>query len=158
MPVDTVLQDMNSADIEVFLNTAPIGHLATVNTAGFPYVTPIHFIYYNNKIYIHGNNKGLKIQNLNLNHKVGFETCEMREVTPADMPCMANTIFTSVIVQGSAALCDNIDVKRAVLQMFVDKYLPVGQYEAMPDKVIAVTGLIEITIASLSAKKRIVKE
>jgi hypothetical protein len=49
--------------IEDLLLEEHIGRLATLNSNGFPYVTPVHFIYSNKKIYIHGLVRGQKIDN-----------------------------------------------------------------------------------------------
>jgi nitroimidazol reductase NimA-like FMN-containing flavoprotein (pyridoxamine 5'-phosphate oxidase superfamily) len=36
------------------LNSAHVGHLGTIGSDGFPYVTPVHFVLMEGNIYIHG--------------------------------------------------------------------------------------------------------
>ena len=156
--IKTQLQSLSAKEISMFLNDkqALVGRLATVNENGFPYVVPVHFVYYNGKIYIHGASKGQKINNINRNAKVGFEAEFMDKIYPAPMPCKANTTYTSVIAAGAAQIVANAALKHEVLELFVAKYLPEGVYEPMPDEVVAVTAVIEITITEISAKARIV--
>lgn len=158
MEIKTQLVPMSAKEIEMFLTDcrAQVGHLATINADGYPYVLPLHFVYLNGRIYVHGSHKGLKIDNIKLNDKVGFEIEFMDEIIPHSMPCMANTTFTSVVMTGTAVIVQDAAVKQKALDLFVEKYLPPGKYENMPQKVIDITGLIEITPIEITAKSRIV--
>jgi len=51
-------------EIEAILKEQTVGRLATLNSNGYPYVTPVHFIYENNRIYINGLLNGQKIDNI----------------------------------------------------------------------------------------------
>ncbi len=55
---------LTERQIESLLLEEQVGRLATINANGFPYITPVHFIYFNKKIHIHGLNKGQKIDNI----------------------------------------------------------------------------------------------
>ena len=59
------------------LRNAQVGRIATYNENGYPYVVPVHFVVYEEKVYIHGLIKGQKISNLLKNDKVGFEVDEL---------------------------------------------------------------------------------
>ena len=61
---------------ELFLR-AEVGRLGTFSQDGFPYVLPMHFVYFDNKIYLHGLAKGKKIDNIKFNSNVCFEIDEM---------------------------------------------------------------------------------
>ena len=96
---------MSESEIEALFGEAQVGRLATLNPDGFPYVTPVHFVYYKGKIYIHGLIKGQKIDNLKANPKVCFEIDKMIGFLPSELPCDVNTEYRSVIAFGAAAMC-----------------------------------------------------
>ncbi|WP_291106045.1 MULTISPECIES: pyridoxamine 5'-phosphate oxidase family protein [unclassified Dysgonomonas] len=64
---------LSKIEIDDVLKKAEVGRIGTHNENGYPYVVPVHFIVYDEKIYIHGLIKGQKISNLTKNDKVGFE-------------------------------------------------------------------------------------
>lgn len=158
MEIKTQLQPLSAKEINMFLSApgAQVARLATMDANGFPYVVPVHFIFFNGKVYIHGAGRGQKIDNLAANPKVGFEAEFMDKIYPAAMPCMANTTYTSIIAKGTARLVSDNELKQKALQLFVDKYLPAGEYEPMPQEVIDVTAVIEVTFDDITAKARIV--
>lgn len=155
--MDTKLATLSPKEINMFLSDdrALVGRLATINNDGYPYIVPVHFVYLEGKIYIHGSTKGSKIDNIARNSKVSFEVEFMDQIIPAQMPCYANTTFTSVIITGQAGLTKDEELKQTVLNLFVDKYLPNGDYDAMPAKFVNMTGVIEIVPDSMSAKSRV---
>lgn len=155
--METKLTTLSPEKITSFLsnNHTLVGRLATISNNGYPYIVPVHFVWHENKIYIHGANKGQKISNIAHNPKVSFEIESMDQIIPDKMPCKANTTFTSIIITGQARLTEDMLLKQTVLNLFVDKYLPDGTYDAMPVKAINVTGVIEITMEEVSAKSRI---
>ncbi|MEN6592770.1 MAG: pyridoxamine 5'-phosphate oxidase family protein [Methanobacterium sp.] len=69
-----------------------VGNIATINQDGYPYVVPVHFIYLDGKIYIHGLRKGQKISNILGNEKVCFDVYSMKGLILDDTPCDVNTI------------------------------------------------------------------
>ena len=56
---------LSEVQIHQLLERSQIGSLATLNFDGTPYVTPMHFVYYQNAIFAHGLPKGKKIDNIN---------------------------------------------------------------------------------------------
>jgi nitroimidazol reductase NimA-like FMN-containing flavoprotein (pyridoxamine 5'-phosphate oxidase superfamily) len=81
---------MSESEIEALFGEAKVGRLATLNPDGFPYVTPVHFVYYKGKIYIHGLIKGQKNRQPQGNPKVCFEIDKMVRL------CRANSRATSI--------------------------------------------------------------
>lgn len=57
-------------------NTAS-GVLATLDADGSPYCVPVHFVYVNRKIYIHGLTAGEKIENICRDPRVSFTVYRM---------------------------------------------------------------------------------
>ena len=67
---------LTKEEIDALLERAAIGRFGTVRGDGYPYVTAMHFVYYNETIYMHGLPKGLKIDNVKANPKVSFTSME----------------------------------------------------------------------------------
>ncbi|WP_312642506.1 pyridoxamine 5'-phosphate oxidase family protein [Hydrogenoanaerobacterium sp.] len=68
---------LTKEQVNNLLSQTQTGCLATLNTNGSPYVTPIHFLYLDNAIYIHGLPKGQKIDNIKANSNVSMTVYEM---------------------------------------------------------------------------------
>jgi hypothetical protein len=96
------------------LANAQTGNLATLNPDGTPYITPVHFVYSDGKIYIHGLIKGQKIDNIVRDGKVGFSVYDMCGLLldSEGTPCGTNTRYESVIVTGTAALLGDAEAKK----------------------------------------------
>ncbi|MDF1591909.1 MAG: pyridoxamine 5'-phosphate oxidase family protein [Desulfobacterales bacterium] len=59
--------------IDQILLSATIGRLATNGADGYPYITPVNFVYYRGNIYFHCAPKGEKLDNIARNPKVCFQ-------------------------------------------------------------------------------------
>ena len=143
---------LSEEEITKLLTKQPVGNLATINENGYPYVVPVHFTYHEGKIYIHGLPKGQKINNIQANEKVCFETYFMKGFILDEKPCDVNTEYESVVIMGTAAIVDDFDLKEAVLNKIVKKYTPHLEGTKMPDNVIRGTGVIEVTIEECTGK------
>jgi len=142
-------------EIESLLETETVGRLATVGAAGTPYVIPVHYVYCNQKIYIHGLIRGLKIDNINSNPNVCFEIDKFEQlIYPEEKsPCDVNTQYRSVIITGTAKMVDDADekLKSDILNLIVEKYTP-SLAGAPFGNAIKATGVIEITIKEVTGK------
>ncbi len=132
---------------ELFLR-AEVGRLGTFSQDGFPYVLPMHFVYFDNKIYLHGLAKGKKIDNIKFNSNVCFEIDEMLSLLyeGVENPCDVNTEFNSIILQGKAFLVDDFDEKKIALSKIVEKFTPHLIGKELPEKMIKATAVIRIDI------------
>ena len=84
----------------------------------YPYAVPISYVVANNKIYIHGTcESGQKTKNIHNNPKVCFTVVGNTEVLPSQFA----TKYESVVVLGTASLCEGTD-KEMALEKFLDKY------------------------------------
>ena len=140
--------------LDDLLSRSQTGSLATLNSDGTPYVTPVHFVYANNKIYFHGLLKGKKIDNIVRDEKVGFTTYDMQALLLDEKgnPCDTNTKYESAIVTGKATLVENMEVKTMVLQKIVQKYTPHLQDTPLPEAMIRGTAVIQIDILEITGK------
>lgn len=140
---------------EALLNKEHVGHFATINDDGFPYVAPMHYVYMDGKIYMHGLGAGQKIENIKRNPLVGFEIQDcgkMKISKTAETACNVNTEYESVIITGRARLTEDFETKKKVLWAIVMKYVPELEELPMPDGKITGTVVIEIEIESMTGK------
>jgi nitroimidazol reductase NimA-like FMN-containing flavoprotein (pyridoxamine 5'-phosphate oxidase superfamily) len=143
---------LNEGQITEILSKAPVGNIATINENGYPYVVPVHFIYYEGKVYIHGLPIGQKISNIQANEKVCFETYSMKRFILGDAPCNINTEYESVIITGTATLVKDYNLKEIVLNKIVEKYTPHFIGTKLPDNMIKGTGVIEVNKEECTGK------
>ena len=143
---------LTTDQISVLLTEAQVGHLATLSDNGFPYVTPVHFVYRQGEIYIHGLSKGQKIENIQRNSKVCFEVVSQGKFLLADKPCDVNTEYKSVIINGEASLLSEKDKKIEALDAIVRKYVPNLAGKEFPSNMLAATGVIKIEVKECTGK------
>ena len=140
-------------EIHVLLDTEPVGRLASMGGDGFPYITPVHFVFFQGQIFIHGLAVGEKLTNIKKDSRVGFEVEKMLGLVHDDkLPCDTNTTYESVIIRGRAALVEDSALKLAVLDAFVAKYAPHHTGRVYPESMLKMTGLIAIDGAILYRK------
>lgn len=140
--------------IKSLLTSLQTGSLATINSDGTPYVIPVHFVYVDNKLYIHGLPKGQKIDNIIHNNNISFLVYDMKDflLDPNGKPCDTNTEYESVIVTGNAILVEDIKVKKIVLQNIIQKYTPYLADAQLPEPMIHGTAVIQINISEITGK------
>lgn len=143
---------LSETEISALLSKAQVGHIGTINSEGYPYVLPVHFVYYKGKIYIHGLIQGTKIENLIANPKVGFEVDIMEGLILDDKACDVNTKYQSVVIMGQAKMVHLVDKKIEILNQVVAKYTPQLAGQQYPENMLKGTGIIEITIDSITGK------
>ncbi len=140
--------------IDNLLLSTSIGSLATLNNDGSPYVIPVHFLYYNEAIYIHGLPNGQKVDNIGADSRVSMTVYEMESLLldPNEEPCETNTKYESVIVSGEARLVDDQDHKKQVLAEIVKKYTPHLTEKEIPDNMVKSTAVIKIEMQNVTGK------
>lgn len=145
---------LTTEEIEALLARSQVGRIATLSPEGYPYVVPMHFVYYNEKIYTHGLAKGQKLNHIALNSKVGFEVDEMLGllIDGVEVACNTNTEFKSVIIFGTAKTLTDPTEKTEVLNKIVDKYTPHLSGRAFPENMLRSTAVIEITVQKCTGK------
>ncbi|MFA7023888.1 pyridoxamine 5'-phosphate oxidase family protein [Methanocorpusculum parvum] len=139
---------LSQEEIAFLLENAASGVLGTLDADGYPYCVPVHFVYLNNKICIHGLSAGEKIGNILRNQRAGFTVYRMNGLLYSDdakSPCSVNTDYQSVVVKGTAILVEEIQRKRDVLQAIVEKYTPDLAALLIPENAVMQTSVIEIT-------------
>lgn len=145
---------MNAEESKQFLHTAMVGRLGTLNENGYPYVTCVHFVYEEGRIFIHGLPKGQKMDNILRNSKVCFEVDEMIEIKNQDLtnPCAASTKYNSVIVMGKASLVTDLSQHKNILDLFTTKYVPHMSGSDLPPQGVKATAVVSIDIEEMTGK------
>ncbi len=143
---------LSTEEIEKLLTDTPVGHLATHNADGYPYLVPVHFFYTDNVIYIHGLNRGTKLDNIKNNSKVCFETANMEGLILDDKACDVNTKYKSVIAFGNAEIIEDEQEIIKALNGVVGKYTPQLSGQTYPPEMLIATGIIKITIKDITGK------
>ena len=145
---------LTEEQINNLLQRAQTGSLATLNPDGTPYSTPIHFVYFDNAIFLHGLPKGKKLDNIAHDSRVGFSVFEMDKLLldPDGKSWDTNTKYESVIISGTAKLVDDIEEKRNALNKIVEKYTPHLVNNEIPNNMVKGTAVIRIDVTEITGK------
>lgn len=145
---------MTKEKIEDLLNRTTTCSIATLNADGTPYVTPMHHIFHNGYIYMHGLPKGTKIDNIKANPRVSITAYEMDSLLldPKGNACDTNTKYQSVIISGMAAIITEVEYKREILMEIVKKYTPQLSDTVLPENMVAGTAVIKVQILDITGK------
>jgi nitroimidazol reductase NimA-like FMN-containing flavoprotein (pyridoxamine 5'-phosphate oxidase superfamily) len=138
--------------IRELLDTAPVGHLATIDPDGRPYVVPVHFVHLEGRIYIHGLLRGQKLDNIARDPKVGFETVGDFALVHGQSARETNTTYKSVVIRGLASVVEDDDVLTRALDAIVAKYAPRHVGGEYLDKGLAITAVIAVEILRITGK------
>jgi uncharacterized protein len=143
-----------------FLAQETVGHMATHDPTGYPYITPLNYVYYQGKIYFHCALEGRKFDNLAADNRVCFEVSRIDKKVFSPIACKCSTRYTSVLVFGTARLVEDPARKLELLQGLTETYAS-GQtfspIEADSPKV-ARCHVVEITIDSIHGKRNVDRE
>lgn len=131
-----------------------MAHIATINSDGTPYVTPVHFFHRDGCVYIHGLPAGQKIDNIKENPAVCLSVCEMEGLLldPDGNPCDTNTKYQSVILQGTASLIMDLEEKEEALKGIVEKYTPHLSNKTLPPNMVKGTAVLRIQVEQATGK------
>lgn len=148
------LHQLTDEEITKLLREAQVGRIAMHGPDGYPYVLPMHFVWYDGKIYLHGLPRGQKIECIMENSKIGFEVDEMIGLMKkgAEAACDINTEYKSVVISGRAEILSDPAKKEEILQQITLKYAPDFAGKELPPKMIRATAVIEITIEHCTGK------
>jgi nitroimidazol reductase NimA-like FMN-containing flavoprotein (pyridoxamine 5'-phosphate oxidase superfamily) len=117
----------DSKEMARILASTNIGRLATVDSEGYPYITPVNFLFHEGCVYFHCAPEGEKLGNLLRDPRVCFEAdvpLAYLEVAfnPERNPCRTHQLYHCVIIRGSARVIPDGELKTAVLNTLVAKH------------------------------------
>lgn len=114
-------------EISSILEKARIGRLATLDQEGYPYITPVNFVFHKGCVYFHCAPEGEKLQNLEKDPKVCFQVDEplaYLEVAfnPEKSPCKTHQLYRCVVIRGRAKVLQDGELKTEALNALVAKH------------------------------------
>lgn len=112
---------MGVDEAKALLRAAEVGRLA-LSLNDEPYVVPVTFVYFNEKIFFHCAREGKKIDYVSANAKVCFEVDEFLDVKADDNPCNYTLTYRSVIAYGTAEFVEDVGEREEALTRLVKKY------------------------------------
>ena len=149
----TINHQMGSDGVSRLLERAKVAAIATVNEDGTPYVTPIHYVCLEGRIYFHGLGKGQKVENIAARPSVSMTVWEMDSlIIEGETPCNVNTGYESVVISGKATIVEDMVEKEAALKALVGKYVPQMGDRRMPEASVRNTAVVRVDLESVTGK------
>ena len=141
------------------LGATNIGRLATNGADGYPYVTPVNFVYHEGNIYFHCAKTGEKLDNMERDPRVCFEVdISLAYIDAGFDPqrriCRLHQFYHCVIMRGEARIVPDGPKKVAVLNALVSKHEAGSDHELVHEHTPGYRAckVVEIQPKSVSAK------
>lgn len=152
-------------EIEEILQKTRVGRLATLGADGYPYITPVNYVYRQDSIYFHCALKGEKLDNIRRHGKVCFEvdiplayldTCYDKSM-PA---CDVGQYYQCVIIRGQAEIVERQDEKVDALNALMASHENDPHFSDITANTPAVKlcAVVAVRIESLSAKANLAQK
>ena len=152
----------DSQEIQRILNATNIGRMATTGSDGYPYITPLNFVYHQGCIYFHCASRGEKLQNIERDPKVCFTVdIPLAYLDAAFDPnrCIhvLHQFYHCVIIRGEARIVPDGPLKLAALNALVAKHESGPDHELVSKEMpgYKTCTVVEIKPTSISAKSEL---
>jgi uncharacterized protein len=146
-------------EIQRILSSTTVGRLATNGADGYPYITPVSFVYHEGKVYFHSALAGEKLDNLKRDPRVCFEVdIPLAYLGAGSDPkgriCRLHQFYHCVIIRGQARIVSEEALKTTALNGLIAKHEGGSDSESVSPSMAGYKAceVIEITPTSLSAK------
>lgn len=143
---------IDSNEIAEILAVQLIGRLGT-SLNDRPYITPVNFVYSDEKIYIHSASEGHKLTNIKANPNVCFEIEDVVRPEIKEPICASTAIYRSVIIFGKIRTVLYLPLKNYALTKLAEKYTGKPYTASFTDAMLNRVTVLEITIDELTAKR-----
>lgn len=142
-------------EIERILSLTRIGRLATIGSDGYPYITPVNFVYHNGNIYFHSAPVGEKLDNLRANPNVCFEVdVPLAYLDSGFDPdggiCHLHQFYHCVVIRGRARVVEDDNLKAQCLNALVSKHERRVIHEQAPHEFSSFSRCVVVGIKPLS--------
>ena len=151
---------MGAQESVELLGRALVGRIATVGPDGFPYITPMNFVYDSGDqtIFLHCATTGHLLDNLAHSPRACFEIDEPEEIiATGPTACDTSHAYRSVICFGEAQAIPNESARSRALELFVDKYVNRLMPERRYDREMTMaqeTEVIAFQVSTMTGKRR----
>ncbi len=137
--------------ISEILNKAETVHFAMVDDHE-PYAVTMNYGYRDHALYLHCAPEGRKIDILRRNSRVAFTVETDVSLSLGSEACQCTTIYKSVFGTGFACFVEDLEGKKAALDIIMEKHSGPGNY-TYPEALLKRTAIIRVDIDFLSGKK-----
>ncbi len=141
------------------LSSCIIGRLATNGADGYPYITPVNFVWSQEAIYFHTASAGEKLDNMKRDPKVCFEVDIPLSYldlgsNPQANPCRLHQLYHCVIIRGNAELVDDPEEKVTALNALVRAHEPEADFPPLTatTPALAACAVVKVQAEDISAK------
>ncbi len=145
--------------ISRILSSCTIGRLATLGADGYPYITPVNFVWSQEAIYFHTAPAGEKLDNMQRAPKVCFEVDIPLSYldlgsNPQANPCRLHQLYHCVIIRGNAELIEDPEEKATALNALVRAHEPEVDFPPLTAKTpaLAACAVVKVQAEHISAK------
>ncbi len=116
-------------EMDRILESTNIGRMATVGADGYPYITPVNFVFFQGCIYFHCAPKGEKLDNIKRDSRVCFEVDVPLAYLdigfdPSRPTCHLHQFYHCIIIRGTASLVEDVSLKLDALNALIRKHEP----------------------------------
>ena len=151
------------AEIDRILERGRVGRMASNGADGYPYITPVNYVYQNGKIYFHCARAGEKLDNIRRDARVCFEVdiplayLDLGYYGDNPESCGVTQFYQCVIIRGRAEIVEDEDEKAAALNGLVASHEPEGRrfQKVTPEtKAFDLCDVVAVRIDSISGKQQ----
>ncbi|MDR3629724.1 MAG: pyridoxamine 5'-phosphate oxidase family protein [Desulfocapsaceae bacterium] len=136
-----------------------VGRLASTGRDGYPYITPVNYVFFQDAIYFHCARQGEKLDNILADSRVCFEidiplAYLDLAFDPVRPPCQVHQFYHCIIIRGRAEIVEDLTEKVAALNALM------AVHEGQPDfaaitadaQAVGLCAVIAVRIERLSCK------
>ncbi|MFV0437286.1 MAG: pyridoxamine 5'-phosphate oxidase family protein [Desulfopila sp.] len=152
-------QVTDEQEITAILKRCRVGRMASFGADGYPYITPVNYVYHRQAIYFHCARQGEKLDNIRREPRVCFEVDIPLAYLdtgfdPAAPACQVQQLYNSVIIRGAAEIVDTPEEKVEALNALMAAHENRAGYAGITvdTPAVAACAVVAIRIHSLSAK------
>ena len=145
--------------IREILNRSRVGRLATTGRDGYPYITPVNYVYHQDSIYFHCAHKGEKVDNILADDRVCFEVdipLAYLDLAfdPSRPPCQVHQFYHCVIIRGRACIIEDPQEKLAALNALMAAHEQRPGFAAITSDTpaVALCTVVAVRVENLSCK------
>lgn len=150
--------------INSILEGARIGRLSTIDRDGYPYITPLNFVYWNEAIYFHCSHRGEKLDNLIADNRVCFQVDIPLAYLDTQFdslmdPCEVGQLYQSVVIRGKAEIVDELQEKVGALNALMGSHEGDAHYDSiLPEmKGVGACAVVAVRIKAITGKENLVQ-
>ncbi len=152
-------------EIEAILLGARIGRLATLGQDGYPYITPVNYVYLRGSIYFHCALQGEKLDNLRRDPKVCFAVDRPLAYIDTgydkNLPvCDVGQYYQSVVIRGRAEIVVDMTEKVEALNALMACHENDPEFAAITatTPAVALCAVVAVRVESISAKANLAQK